>query len=521
MDTIAGYTLAINIREDEKSRNGYGKCPKLMREHQEERLIIMYDEMNNNRNDDWNNSRNDELNHNTDSMDNDLNNRSESSKEEQNPYYQTYQAEVKREEVEKKPKKDKKEKKAGGGFFKKALVSVSLGVLFGVFAGAGFFAVQKITGAGKNENRLAISDSVDSVAGNVSKAQESQSGSSIKLTDTQDVRVVTSDVSDVVEEVMPAMVSIVNNYTETATTFFGQSYSQEKAASGSGIIVGESDSELLIATNHHVVADASKLEVTFTDSSTAEAQIKGMDSDMDLAVIAVPLDSLSEETKAAISVATLGDSDALKLGEPVIAIGNALGYGQSVSGGYVSALNREITMEDGSKGTFIQTDAAINPGNSGGALLNVKGEVIGINSSKIGGSTVEGMGFAIPISAAEPIISELMLKETRTLVADDEVGYMGISMQTITSQFSQMYRIPEGIYIVEVTDGSAAKEAGLLPGDVLVEFDGEKVSTAEELQSVIKYYKAGSTATLTVKRAENGEYKTIELQITLGKRPKQ
>lgn len=486
----------------------------------------MYDEMNSN--------RNDELNHNTDSMDNDLkNNRCDSDTDkafsqeeqqprhsEQNPYYQTYQSDVKREEVEKKPKKAKKEKKTGGGFLKKALVSVSLGVLFGVFAGAGFFAVQKITGSGENKNQPAISDSVDSVAG-IASSKDTQSSGSIKLTDTQDVRVVTSDVSDVVEKVMPAMVSIVNNYTETATTFFGQSYSQEKAASGSGIIVGESDSELLIATNHHVVADASKLEVTFTDSSTAEAQIKGMDSDMDLAVIAVPLSSLSEETKAAISVATLGDSDALKLGEPVIAIGNALGYGQSVSGGYVSALNREITMEDGSKGTFIQTDAAINPGNSGGALLNVKGEVIGINSSKIGGSTVEGMGFAIPISAAEPIISELMLKETRTLVADDEVGYMGISMQTITSQFSQMYRIPEGIYIVEVTDGSAAKEAGLLPGDVLVKFDGEKVSTAEELQSVIKYYKAGSTATLTVKRAENGEYKTIELQITLGERPKQ
>lgn len=413
----------------------------------------------------------------------------------------------------------KNKEKKSGGFFKKAAVSICMGLFFGLFAGVGFYGVQYLTGsmtAQDNPDAPVISNDVENQTEDMA-ADESKSG--IKLTDTTEVRVVSSDVSDVVDEVMPAMVSIVNNYTETSTTFFGQSYTQEKAASGSGIIVGESETELLIVTNHHVVADATKLEVSFIDGSVAEAQIKGMDSDMDLAVIAIPFESLTEETKNSIAIATMGDSDALKLGEPVIAIGNALGYGQSVTGGYVSALDREITTEDGAANTFIQTDAAINPGNSGGALLNINGEVIGINSNKIGATAVEGMGYAIPISAAEPIIGELMLKETRTKVEDGQVGYIGITMQTITSDYSQMLRIPQGVYVVEVQEGSPAYEAGLLTGDVIVKFEGEKISTHEDLQNILQYYGAGSTVSVTVQRPQNGKYQSVDIQITLGTRP--
>ena len=414
--------------------------------------------------------------------------------------------------------KKHKEKKSGG-FFKKALVSVCMGLFFGLFAGVGFYGVQYVTGSmisQGEQNAPVISNDVENQSEDLA-TDESKSG--IKLTDTTEVRVVSSDVSDVVDEVMPAMVSIVNNYTETSTTFFGQSYTQEKAASGSGIIVGESETELLIVTNHHVVADATKLEVSFIDGSVAEAQIKGMDSDMDLAVIAIPLESLTEETKNTIAIATMGDSDALKLGEPVIAIGNALGYGQSVTNGIISALDREITIEDGSANSFIQTNAAINPGNSGGALLNINGEVIGINSNKIGATAVEGMGYAIPISAAEPIIGELMLKETRNKVEDGQVGYIGITPQTITSNYSQTLRIPQGVYVVEVQEGSPASEAGLLTGDIIVKFEGEKISTHEDLQNILQYYGAGSTVTVTVKRPQNGEYQSVDIQITLGTRP--
>ena len=295
------------------------------------------------------------------------------------------------------------------------------------------------------------------------------------------VTYVESDVSNVVEKVMPAMVSIVNNFTETANVF-GQQYTQEEAASGSGIIVGKTDDELLIVSNNHVVESADTLTVTFIDGSEAQAQVKGLDSDMDLAVIAVSLNDLSDDTKNAITVATLGSSDDLKLGEPVIAIGNALGYGQSVTNGIVSALNREITLENGSTGTFIQTNAAINPGNSGGALLNMNGEVIGINSNKIGGTAVEGMGYAIPITSASPIIADLMERQTRTKVAEDEVGYIGISLQEVTSQISKMYNMPEGIYVVSVEEGSAAANAGIMKGDIITKFDGSSISSYSDLQ---------------------------------------
>ena len=397
------------------------------------------------------------------------------------------------------------------------MVSVSLGLFFGLFAGIGFYAVQQGTGMLKTGTDTAVVGEVASEAA----TESSQSAPQLAT----NVTYVESDVSDVVEKVMPAMVSIVNNFTETANVF-GQQYTQEEAASGSGIIVGKTDDELLIVSNNHVVESADTLTVTFIDGSEAQAQVKGLDSDMDLAVIAVSLNDLSDDTKNAITVATLGSSDDLKLGEPVIAIGNALGYGQSVTNGIVSALNREITLENGSTGlengstgTFIQTNAAINPGNSGGALLNMNGEVIGINSNKIGGTAVEGMGYAIPITSASPIIADLMERQTRNKVAEDEVGYIGISLQEVTSQISQMYNMPEGIYVVSVEEGSAAANAGIMKGDIITKFDGSSISSYSDLQKMLQYYAAGDSATITVQRPQNGEYVSIELNLTLGSRP--
>ena len=411
------------------------------------------------------------------------------------------------------PKKTKKH----GGYFRKAVVSVSLGLFFGLFAGIGFYAVQQGTGMLKTGTDTAVVDEVTSEAATESSQSTPQLATNVTY--------VESDVSDVVEKVMPAMVSIVNNFTETANVF-GQQYTQEEAASGSGIIVGKTDDELLIVSNNHVVESADTLTVTFIDGSEAQAQVKGLDSDMDLAVIAVSLNDLSDDTKNAITVATLGSSDDLKLGEPVIAIGNALGYGQSVTNGIVSALNREITLENGSTGlengstgTFIQTNAAINPGNSGGALLNMNGEVIGINSNKIGGTAVEGMGYAIPITSASPIIADLMERQTRTKVAEDEVGYIGISQQEVTSQISQMYNMPEGIYVVSVEEGSAAANAGIMKGDIITKFDGSSISSYSDLQKTLQYYAVGDSATITVQRPQNGEYVSIELNLTLGSRP--
>lgn len=409
---------------------------------------------------------------------------------------------------------EKKEKKKSGGFFRKIMVASCCGLCFGLFGGLGLYAVDQISGLTKTVQEEVYQTNNTNV---INEHQSTESGN-IKLNSTEQVSVITSDYSDVVEDVMPAMVSIVNTYTEQMN-YWGQTYKQEVQASGSGIIIAENDTELLIATNNHVVDGAEKLEVTFIDNSVAEAQVKGKDADMDLAVIAIPLEPLSEETKLAISIAKIGDSDALKLGEPVIAIGNALGYGQSVTGGYVSALNREIEMEDGSTGTFIQTDAAINHGNSGGALINVKGEVIGINSSKISGNSVEGMGYAIPISAAEPIIEELMSKETRYKVTDGNVGYIGVSLMTISDEYAYMYNFPQGIFVRDVEANSPAQEAGILKGDIIVDFDGEKIESYEDLQEALEYYAPGDQATITVMRQSQGEYVEMELQITLGTNP--
>ncbi|MBQ7925487.1 MAG: trypsin-like peptidase domain-containing protein [Lachnospiraceae bacterium] len=421
------------------------------------------------------------------------------------------------------PPKAPKKKKKKGVVGKVALFAAGA-LLLGAVAGVGFNGSQYVwdrfhPGEGVSEQVQEQQQPQQNKAPELTVSQ----GSDIKVTTTGNTGVVSDNadvIADMVEEVMPAMVSIINNYTTTGTTFFGQTYSKESASSGSGIIVAQSEAELLIVSNNHVVENATKLEVSFIDGSTAVAQIKGLDAKMDLAVISIPLADLSQETMDAIAIATIGKSEGLRLGESVVAIGNALGYGQSVTRGIVSALDREITSEDGITGTFIQTDAAINPGNSGGALLNMKGEVIGINSNKIGGSIIEGMGYAIPISAASPIISELMLRETRNQVAEGDMGYLGIHYyQTVPEDYNIVYNMPLGVYINEVGEGTPAHQAGLLMGDIIVSFDGRSISDANELLNAMSYYAAGETVEIEVMRLQKGKYESVIKEVTLGKRP--
>ncbi|MCM1124044.1 MAG: trypsin-like peptidase domain-containing protein [Eubacterium sp.] len=426
-----------------------------------------------------------------------------------------------------KPEK-KKKAKTGGGYFKKALAAVSLGLFFGVFAGLGLYAVDYATGilGGKDEKTAeaeAPTESKDSAAAALLDEETTKQpvieGDLIKQSDA--TTTVVTDVTEVVKKVMPSIVAVNNHYTETMS-WFGQSMDSEADASGSGIIVGLNDAELLIVSNYHVVADTDKLTVQFNEGSEAEAFIKGQDSKMDLAVIAVPVTELSDATLEAIEVATLGNSDELEVGEPAIAIGNSLGYGQSVTTGVISALDRSIDLSanayggDSVEGTFIQTDAAINPGNSGGALLNIKGEVIGINSNKIGGSAVEGMGYAIPISSASPIIAELMLRETRSKVAEEERGYLGISGISVTQEVSQAYGMPEGVYIAQVYEGTAAAAAGLKQGDIITVFGGDKIASMEELQKELEFCAKGDTVEVKVMTMTVAGYEEVTRQLTLG-----
>ncbi len=415
---------------------------------------------------------------------------------------------------QKKPRE--KRLRRGGGYFRKAVLAVSLGLFFGLFAGLGLYIVESVTGMDEAAETSSTGTQTEAVtveaeALTTEEVQEEASG----VESTETVTTVVSDVSEVVAQVMPAIVAINNHYTETMS-YFGQSVVNEEESSGSGIIVGQNDTELLIVTNYHVIENAEQLTVQFVEDSEAEASVKGTDADMDLAVISVPLEQIESDTLEQITVATLGDSDALVVGEPAIAIGNSLGYGQSVTVGVISALNRTITLSTGSSGTFIQTDAAINPGNSGGALLNVKGEVIGINSNKIGGTAVEGMGYAIPISAASPIIAELMLKETKSKVAEEERGYLGISGISVTSDVSQAYGMPEGVYIAQVYENTAAEAAGLQKGDIITAFDGDEITSMDELQKELEYYAQGETVEITVMTVGEGGYSEKTVELTLG-----
>jgi serine protease Do len=427
--------------------------------------------------------------------------------------YQVYQTTGGFETIRKPSEKKVKKRKVHSGFFKRALTAVSLGILFGLFGGAAAYAVWQVGDAITDKDELRIEIDQTDVGGKISTEAQT-TVSTAALAEAQPIKVVTTDFSQVVEEQMPAMVAI-NSTVLTTESYFGQIRSYEQESGGSGIIVEQSEDELLVVTNYHVVEDTITLEVVFIDGTTAEAVIKGTEPDMDLAVMAIPLDSLSSETKRAIKIATLGDSDSLKLGEPVCAIGNALGYGQSVTTGSISAIERQITLENGSVGTFIQTDAAINPGNSGGALLNIKGEVIGINSNKLGGTLVEGVGFAIPISDAIPYIEELFTRETRMKVA--EPGYMGISYpQTITEEMSAVYDMPVGLLMIIIQKDSPADKGGLLQGDIIIEMEGQTVVNFEDLQKILEYYGPGETVTLNVMREINDKYVEVEISITLG-----
>ncbi len=399
-------------------------------------------------------------------------------------------------------------------------------VLFGSVAAGSFQAVNYFSPVSKTTN---------------SSSQTSKSNSSstslLKTTTTSDSSNKGSlDVSDITTSAMPSIVAITNKSVQEVQDYFsqfgfggqGQPQTQETESQGSGIIIGKNDSELLMVTNNHVVEGADTLSVCFIDNKVYEANVKGTDAENDLAVIAVPLDSISDDTMSQIAVASIGDSDSLKVGEQVVAIGNALGYGQSVTTGIVSAVNRALSnnssdtqdsnssSDDSSSATYIQTDAAINPGNSGGALLNMNGEVIGINSAKLASTEVEGMGYAIPISRVSDIIDNLMNQTTRTKVDSDKQGTIGIKGINVTSDVQEKYNLPEGIYVSEVTSGSAAEKAGITSGSVITKFDGKSVTDIESLQDLLQYYKAGETVELTLQVPDSDSYKEKTVSISLG-----
>ena len=330
-----------------------------------------------------------------------------------------------------------------------------------------------------------------------------------------------TDVSQVVEEAMPAVVAVASTAVYQMPDFGfgwffgGGSQSYEVPSSGSGIIIGENDTELLIVTNNHVVQDTVSLKITFVDDTAVDAAVKGTDPDTDLAVISVPLDQIPQETKEKIAVARLGDSDGLKVGQGVIAIGNALGYGQSVTVGYVSALNREIKTSDGNARVLLQTDAAINPGNSGGALLNMKGEVIGINAAKYSSTEVEGIGYAIPVSGVQDILDELMNRKTRSEVAEEKRGYLGIQGTTVDEDAAAAFGMPKGVYVYKILKDGAAADSQLREKDIITKLDGMTVKSMQELQKLLKGYEAGETIELLVQRQEDGQYKEIQIPVTL------
>lgn len=384
-------------------------------------------------------------------------------------------------------------------FPKKIIAVAGLAVMFGVIGSLTFqgtnYLIGKLTGNDKG------------------KVESTKTVSNTQLTTSKST--ITSDVSGIVDNTIPSIVSITNMSIQQVQSFFGGISEQQSESVGSGIIVSQNDKELLVVTNNHVVEGSETLTVTFSNQESVEAQIKGTDSARDLAVVAVPLSDISDETMEAIKVATLGDSDSLKVGEPAIAIGNALGYGQSVTTGIVSATARTI---NGFEGEYIQTDAAINPGNSGGALLNANGEVIGINSAKINNSAVEGMGFAIPITDASEIIENLMNKETRSKVPEEEQGRLGIKGYDVTAEGAQMYNMPTGVYIAEIIEGGGAEAAGITKGSIITKFEGSSINGMDALHAQLEYYRAGEEVTLTIQIPDRGsEYKEQEVTVKLGK----
>lgn len=410
-----------------------------------------------------------------------------------------------------------------GGTGKKVLVTLGLAVLFGVVAGgivigSGMIAFKEIKNEQKTEYQLPTTELPHQGNADGDSNSAAESGSDA----TEEVSAGTTGeytVAQVAKSCMPSVVSITNASVKTVQDFFGGVQQYPSESSGSGIIVGQNDSEILVATNNHVVAEADTITVAFDDDAVYEAQVKGTDSDNDLAVVAVKIADMSEETLKSIKVVSIGNSDELEIGEQVVAIGNALGYGQSVTSGWVSAVDREVTDEDGkTTGKLIQTDAAINPGNSGGALLNMQGELIGINSAKAAATEVEGMGYAIPVSVAQPILDELMNRETRYKTDEEHAGYIGVTCLNVDSTSAQTYGIPLGAFVDSVEEGGPAQTAGIQKGDVIVKFDGMTVSGSSDLVGKLEYYQAGETVDVVISRAQNGEYQEQTVSVTLGKK---
>lgn len=393
----------------------------------------------------------------------------------------------------------------------KVIAVIGLAIIFGIVSSGVFLSTSYI-----GTNILGLNKS---------------SNNDVKTTTTAVTKsssVVTSDVSSIVNDVMPSVVAITNMSVQEVQNFWGQTSQYQSESCGTGIIIAKTDNELLIVTNNHVIADNESLTVTFDDDTSVDADVKGTDSEHDLAVIAVSLDQISSETMEKIAVATLGDSTALQVGEPAIAIGNAMGYGQSVTTGVISAVNRESTTTNEQTGEteetgvkLIQTDAAINPGNSGGPLVNANGEVIGINSSKLASTTVEGMGYAIPISDVSDIIDNLMNQETKHKVSEEKKGYLGVKGYDVTEESAEKYNMPTGVYVAEIVKGGGAEEAGITKGNVITALNGTTVNSMEELQKELGYYESGKTVSVTIQVPENnGEWTEKTVDVKLGKSSK-
>ena len=453
----------------------------------------------------------------------------------QQPRYEHYQFHEEQGTVLK-PSGPSGHRRNQNSFQKKAGATIALAVIFGLVAAVVFqaanFAADRFLNTGKSSVQIKTTDSVD-----LQETASDDSTADKVLSDSEN-----GTVAAVAQASMPSVVAITTVSVQEIPSFFGYNSHQYKSAStGSGIIVGDNDDELLIATNNHVVDGATTLSVCFIGDDVANAEtetvnagdngdlnvedavsakIKGTDADNDLAVVAVKKSDIPEDTLNQIKIAQIGSSDDLAVGQQVVAIGNALGYGQSVTSGWISALNRTISTDDGTNSTgLIQTDAAINPGNSGGALSNMKGELIGINSAKYADSAVEGMGYAIPISKAKPILEELMNRETREKVDSSKKGYLGVSLANLTTEAIEMYNMPTGAFVRSVEDDSPAQEAGICKGDIIVKFDGQKVSDGDDLLDKLQYYKSGEKIEAVIARATNGEYEENTIELTLGTRP--
>ena len=423
---------------------------------------------------------------------------------------QQYQSYTPYEEPKKQKKRREKKERKSGGFGSKLAKCTALALVFGLVSGSVMVGVQYVA-----QPLFGVNQSSNNAGQPVISESNDKNLAATSISNTY----VAVDVSDIVEEVMPSIVAITN-ISETEYRSFWGSQTYESTSAGSGIIVSRDDEYLYIATNNHVIDGAKSLTVTFVNDKTVSAEVKGSDPSIDLAVVKVALNNIESSTMDEIKMATLGDSDSLRVGEASIAIGNALGYGQSVTMGVISAKDRVVTVSDSSSGTgytaeLIQTDAAINPGNSGGALLNARGEVIGINSVKYADTDVEGIGYAIPTSTAAPIIKELITKEK---VDVSNSSYLGIGGVDVTNEVSMTYNMPTGVYVAQVFENTAAEKYGIIPGDIITKFDGKEITSMDSLTTTLQYYAAGTSVEITVMRAHNGQYQEQILEVVLGKK---